>query len=107
MIVDIGGGTTEVAIISISGFPTAQHSDDGDGMDEAIIAYMKRAYGLLIGERTSRNQIQDRIGCPIWRIEHGRRGRVLRRAFPKQFTLPLRKFVKRLSRKCQSNCGIG
>ena len=58
MIVDIGGGTTEVAIISISGFPTSQHLAGGDELDEAIIAYMKRAYGLLIGERTSENKFK-------------------------------------------------
>ena len=55
MIVDIGGGTTEVAIITISGVSYQRSIRvGGDELDEAIIAYMKRAYGLLIGERTSK-----------------------------------------------------
>ena len=62
MIVDIGGGTTEVAIISISGISYQRSIRvGGDEMDEAIIAYMKRAYGLLIGERTA-EEIKLTIG---------------------------------------------
>jgi rod shape-determining protein MreB len=54
MIVDIGGGTTEVAIISISGVSFQRSIRvGGDELDEAIVAYMKKAYGLLIGERTA------------------------------------------------------
>ena len=54
MIVDIGGGTTEVAIISISGVSYQRSIRvGGDELDEAIVAYMKRSYGLLIGERTA------------------------------------------------------
>jgi len=62
MIVDIGGGTTEVAIISISGISYQRSIRvGGDEMDEAILAYMKRAYGLLIGERTA-EEIKLTIG---------------------------------------------
>src|SRR5512132_3772580 len=54
MIVDIGGGTTEVAVISLSGVVLSR-SDKvaGNEMDEAITQYLKRKYNLLIGERTS------------------------------------------------------
>jgi rod shape-determining protein MreB len=54
MIVDIGGGTTEVAVISLSGI-VYSHSVRvaGDKMDDAIIQYVKRKYNLLIGERTA------------------------------------------------------
>lgn len=54
MIVDIGGGTTEVAIISLAGI-VDKHSlrVAGDELDEAITSYMKRAYNLFIGERTA------------------------------------------------------
>jgi rod shape-determining protein MreB len=54
MIVDIGGGTTEVAVISLSGI-VYSHSVRvaGDKMDEAVIQYVKRKYNLLIGERTA------------------------------------------------------
>ncbi|MDH3213036.1 MAG: rod shape-determining protein [Myxococcales bacterium] len=54
MIVDIGGGTTEVAVISLSGIVYANSTRvGGDKMDEAIINYVKRKYNLLIGERTA------------------------------------------------------
>jgi rod shape-determining protein MreB len=56
MIVDIGGGTTEVAVISLSGIVYSQSVRiAGDEMDEAITQYLKRKYNLLIGERTSEN----------------------------------------------------
>ena len=62
MVVDIGGGTTEVAVISLSGM-VYSHSIRiaGDEMDEAIIQYLKRKYNLLVGERTS-EQIKIQIG---------------------------------------------
>jgi rod shape-determining protein MreB len=54
MIVDIGGGTTEVAVISLSGVVYANSARvGGNKMDEAIINYVKRKYNLLIGERTA------------------------------------------------------
>jgi len=54
MVVDIGGGTTEVAIISLGGIVTSRSIRvAGDEMDEAIIQYIKRRYNLMIGERTS------------------------------------------------------
>jgi rod shape-determining protein MreB len=54
MIVDIGGGTTEVAVISLSGVVFSKSVRvGGDKMDEAIINYVKRKYNMLIGERTS------------------------------------------------------
>ena len=54
MIVDIGGGTTEVAVISLAGIVfSCSVRSGGDKMDEAIIQYVKRQYNLLIGERTA------------------------------------------------------
>ncbi|SFM06365.1 rod shape-determining protein [Salibacterium qingdaonense] len=54
MIVDIGGGTTEVAIISLGGIVTSQSIRvAGDEMDESIIQYIKKTYNLMIGERTA------------------------------------------------------
>ncbi|MDA3903784.1 MAG: rod shape-determining protein [Desulfuromusa sp.] len=54
MIVDIGGGTTEVAVISLAGIVYAKSVRvGGDKMDEALVQYMKRKYNLLIGERTA------------------------------------------------------
>ena len=54
LIVDIGGGTTEVAVISLAGIVHAQSVRvGGDKLDEAIVQYVKRKYNLLIGERTA------------------------------------------------------
>jgi rod shape-determining protein MreB and related proteins len=54
MVVDIGGGTTEVAIISLGGIVTSQSIRvAGDEMDDAIIQYVKKSYNLMIGERTA------------------------------------------------------
>jgi rod shape-determining protein MreB len=61
MVVDIGGGTTEVAIISLAGIVYSQSVRvGGDKMDDAVIAYMKRKYNLLIGEQTA-----ERCKCTI------------------------------------------
>lgn len=62
MIVDIGGGTTEVAVISLAGIVHSQSVRvGGDKMDEAIMLHMKNKYNLLIGERTA-EQIKCTIG---------------------------------------------
>jgi rod shape-determining protein MreB len=54
MVVDIGGGTSEVAVISLAGIVYAKSVRvGGDKMDEAILQHVKRAYNLLIGERTA------------------------------------------------------
>jgi len=62
MIVDIGGGTTEVAVISLAGVVYSRSERiGGDEMDEAIIQHIKRKYNLLIGERTA-EEIKIKIG---------------------------------------------
>ncbi|MCX6997931.1 MAG: rod shape-determining protein [Kiritimatiellaeota bacterium] len=62
MIVDMGGGTTEVAIISLAGIVHSRSVRvGGDEMDEAIVQYMKRVYNLMIGERTA-EEIKITIG---------------------------------------------
>ncbi|MDP3276422.1 MAG: rod shape-determining protein [Deltaproteobacteria bacterium] len=61
MVVDIGGGTTEVAVISLAGIVYSQSIRvGGDKMDDAIVAYMKRKYNLLVGEQTA-----ERVKCSI------------------------------------------
>lgn len=65
MIVDIGGGTTEVAIISLAGIVYAQSVRvGGDKLDEAITQHLKRQYNMLIGERTA-EQIKIEIGSAM------------------------------------------
>ena len=66
MMVDIGGGTTEVAVISLGGIVTAKSVRvAGDNMDEAIIQHLKKTYSLLIGERTAED-IKISIGSAMW-----------------------------------------
>jgi rod shape-determining protein MreB len=63
MVVDIGGGTTEVAVISLAGIVYSKSVRvAGDKIDEEIVQYMKRKYSLLIGERTA-EMIKTEIGC--------------------------------------------
>lgn len=62
MVVDIGGGTTEVAVISLGGIVTSRSVRvAGDELDESIVQYVKRTYNLMIGERTA-EQIKMEIG---------------------------------------------
>ncbi|MFF2480553.1 rod shape-determining protein [Paenibacillus sp. NPDC058071] len=90
MVVDIGGGTTEVAVISLGGIVTSRSIRvAGDEMDESIIQYIKRFYNLMIGERTS-EQLKMEIGSalPLEQSESIEiRGRDLVTGLPK--TLPI------------------
>lgn len=68
MIVDIGGGTTEVAIISLGGIVTSKSLRvAGDEFDQSIVAYIKKEYNLMIGERTA-EQVKMEIGS-AYRVE--------------------------------------
>lgn len=86
MIVDIGGGTTEVAVISLGGIVTARSIRvAGDNMDNAIIQHLKKNYNLLIGERTAED-IKISVGSALWEgpEEHYEvRGRDLVSGLPK------------------------
>jgi len=90
MIVDIGGGTTEVALISLAGIVFSRSVRvGGDEMDEAIIQYMKRVYNLMIGERTA-EQIKVSIGSAYPLPEETSmdvKGRDLVAGLPKTLTL--------------------
>jgi rod shape-determining protein MreB len=86
MIVDIGGGTTEVAVISLGGIVTsASIRIGGDELDESIINYIKKEYSLMLGERTS-EEIKIAIGSafPLPDEPHAEiRGRDLVTGLPK------------------------
>ena len=90
MVVDIGGGTTEVAIISLNGIVFAESVRiGGDRFDEAIISYVRRNYGSLIGESTAERVKQD-IGTAFPSSEVREmevRGRNLAEGVPRSFTL--------------------
>ena len=63
MVVDIGGGTTEVAVLSLRGLAyTTSVRVGGDKMDEAIVSYVRRNHNLLIGEATA-ERIKQELGC--------------------------------------------
>jgi rod shape-determining protein MreB len=65
MVIDIGGGTTEIAVISLSGIVSdTSVRIGGDEMDEAIVQFMRRNYNLLIGERTAED-IKHRLGSAV------------------------------------------
>ena len=86
MIVDIGGGTTEVAVISLGGVVTSQSARvGGDAIDAAIISYIKKEYSLALGERTA-EEVKIALGS-AWPLEielHAEiRGRDLVTGLPK------------------------
>ncbi len=90
MVVDVGGGTTEIAIISLNGIV---YSDSvrigGDRFDEAIVSHVRRAYGSLIGDATA-ERIKQEIGCAFSGSELREidvRGRNLAEGIPRSFTL--------------------
>ncbi len=90
MVVDIGGGTTEVAVISLGGIVTSQSVRiGGDELDEAIIAFMKKEYSLALGERTA-EEIKMALGSAFARDEelHAEiRGRDLITGLPKTIVI--------------------
>jgi actin-like ATPase involved in cell morphogenesis len=68
MVLDIGGGTSEVAVISLGGIVTAQSVRvAGDELDEAILAYIKKEFSLAVGERTG-EEIKIQMGS-AWPLE--------------------------------------
>lgn len=90
LIVDIGGGTTEVGVISLGGIVFSKSIRvAGDKMDEAIINFIRRKYNLLIGERTA-EQIKITIGC-AWPLDEPRgmevKGRDLIAGIPKTISI--------------------
>lgn len=100
MVVDIGGGTTEVAVISLGGIVTSRSIRiAGDEMDDAIIAYIKRLYNLMIGERTS-EQLKMEIGSamPLDKVESIEiRGRDLVSGLPKTLAITSDEITEALS----------
>ena len=100
MVVDIGGGTTEVAVISLGGIVASKSiTTAGDKMDEAIVNYMKRNYNLMIGERTA-EEIKKTVGSayPIQQEETMEaRGRDIVNGLPKTVTISSTEIEQALS----------
>ena len=90
MIVDIGGGTTDVAVISLGGSVVSTSLKvAGDKFDEAVVKYIKRKHNVIIGERTAED-LKINIGCvypKIQDVEMDIRGRDLTSGLPKTITI--------------------
>jgi rod shape-determining protein MreB len=90
MVVDIGGGTTEVAVVALGGIVTSQSIRiGGDELDESIISYIKKEYSLMLGERTA-EQIKINLGSAFPLPEEPTtdiRGRDLVSGLPKTITI--------------------
>ncbi|WP_370981373.1 rod shape-determining protein [Agaribacterium sp. ZY112] len=90
MVVDIGGGTTEIAILSLNGVVLSDSVRiGGDRFDEAVVNYVRRKYGSVIGDATA-ERIKTEIGCAHTEseeLEIDVRGRNLAEGVPKSFTL--------------------
>ncbi|HIU64805.1 MAG TPA: rod shape-determining protein [Candidatus Avacidaminococcus intestinavium] len=100
MVVDIGGGTSEVAVISLGGIVVSRSVRiGGDKMDEAIVQYIKKKYNLLIGERTA-EEIKIEIGSAM-KLEESEtmniRGRDLVTGLPKTLTIDANQIQEALS----------
>jgi len=104
MIADIGGGTSDIAIIALGGIVTSiSLRIAGDELDEAIVAYMRKAYNLLIGDKTAED-IKKTIGCifPTAGLQQGKRetmeakGRDVLTGLPKSVTIDSSDMLKAL-----------
>jgi len=105
MVVDIGGGTTEVAVISLSGIVYAKSVRvGGDKMDEAIMQFIKRKYNMLIGESTA-EQIKIHIGSAHHSTSQGDmevKGRDLVSGIPQNITITSEEIRKAISEQVDS-----
>ena len=110
MVVDIGGGTTDVAVISLSGIVYSRSLRiAGNYMDEAIVNYLKRKYNLLIGERSA-EQIKIEIGSAYTLdkpLTMEIKGRSLIEGKPKAITVDDKRDPRGVERVCLDHCERG
>jgi len=108
MVLDIGGGTSEVAVISLNGIVYAQSARiGGDRFDEAIMNYVRRNYGILIGETTAeRIKIEIGTAYPGQTVrEISVKGRNLSEGVPRSFTLNSNEILEALQEPLQGIVG--
>ena len=108
MVVDVGGGTTEVGVISLGGIVYASSVRvGGDKFDEAVINYIRRNYGMLIGEATA-EQIKKKIGSAFPGSEVREmevKGRNLAEGIPRTFTISSNEILEALTDPLNSIVG--
>ena len=101
MVVDIGGGTTDVAVLSMNAVAVSSSTKvAGDAMDEAIMRYVRRKHGVVLGENTA-EEVKITIGCVYPRPENASmlvKGRDLRTGLPKETTLQAEEILEALKR---------
>ena len=101
MVVDIGGGTTDVAVLSMNAVAVSSSTKvAGDAMDEAIMRYVRRKDGVVLGENTA-EEVKITIGCVYPRPENASmlvKGRDLRTGLPKETTLQAEEILEALKR---------
>lgn len=105
LVVDIGGGTTEVAVISLGGIVTSKSIRvGGDELDESIISYVKKEYSLMIGERTA-EEVKINIGTASEKtkdIKMSIRGRDLISGLPKTIEISSKEIWKAMKEQVYS-----
>lgn len=108
MMVDIGGGTTDIAVISLGSIVTSQLvKEAGDSFDEAIIKYIRRKYNLFIGERTAED-LKVTIGCAVPREESAVKncsGRDLLTGLPRTVEVTSDEILEALDESLEEICG--
>jgi rod shape-determining protein MreB len=109
MIIDIGGGTTEIAVISLAGIVFSKSIRiGGDEMDEAIIEYLKKSYNLMVGERTAED-IKIKIGSAYPQEEEMTlevKGRDLVTGLPKAVTIASEEVREALKEPLRAICEV-
>ena len=103
MVVDIGGGTADVAVISLSGIvESCSIKVAGDQFDEAIVKYIRKKHNVLIGDRTA-EELKINIGCVYPRDEEVTmevKGRCLMTGLPRVFTVTSTEMIEALEEPC-------
>ena len=104
MIIDIGGGTTEIAVVSLGGVVECRSIKvAGDAFDDAIIRYVRRKHNVLIGKRTA-EEVKISIGCLVQRPEVGVedvKGRCLLSGLPKSVRLTSTELIEAIAEPAQ------
>ena len=103
MVVDIGGGTSDIAVISLSGIvESSSIKIAGDQFDEAVIKYIRRKHNVLVGERTA-EELKMQIGC-VYPPEEEKsveiKGRSLMTGLPQTFTVTSSEMIEAFEEPC-------